>query len=672
MYLKTLRLWNFRKYGSGRNELDFEQPDLTVPFTSGLNLLIGENDSGKTAIIDAIKLVLRTHSNEWIRLEHSDFHMNTSNLRIEAEFYELTDVEASHFLEWLGWREERKPPENEGEEGQIIKKPYLKVFLEARRRDGKILPFDIRAGIDNVGNSLNPEARDYLRCTYLKPLRDAESELIPRRNSRLSQILSGHEAFKGRDEHHPLVGVFRDFNKQIEDYFKGKNQTGEDLEDQKGKELKDEIDRYLKQFINKESEFGANDGSLKEILERLELTFGGEKNLGLGSHNLLFISSELLHLNKPDWTGVRLGLVEEIEAHLHPQKQVRIIEALQKEEGIQLIFTTHSPNLASQVKLEHIFICQDCNVFPLGDDYTHLGQADYRFLERFLDTTKANLFFTNGIILVEGWAEELLLPALAKAIGINLAESEISVVNVGNTAFLRYARIFQRNAAPYMKINVAVVTDLDLRPVEYANESSYMTKLAKHLKDKEKKDAENYDEDELTSSFHRRHKIISEFNPGDEITKKKAEIEQEHQPVQVFVSTHWTLEYCLALSPNLRKLFFKAVLQSLYDEVQEEGIGEDTLAEYKALITNLDTHFNNWGDAASDIAYAIYQQILGNHSFFGTRKQKVSKALIAQHFANFLEEEADSWTPKLITDVKADPNIKYLIDAIEYAARDNG
>jgi putative ATP-dependent endonuclease of OLD family len=54
MYISELKLWNFRKYGSD-NSFDLSKPDLLVPFNKGLNVLIGENDSGKTAIIDAIK-----------------------------------------------------------------------------------------------------------------------------------------------------------------------------------------------------------------------------------------------------------------------------------------------------------------------------------------------------------------------------------------------------------------------------------------------------------------------------------------------------------------------------------------------------------------------------------------------------------------------------------------
>ena len=82
MYISQLSLWNFRKYGS--QSFEISNPDLIVPFHNGLNVLIGENDSGKTAIVDAIKLVLKTHSYEWIKVEKDDFI--TMNLNLGLNF----------------------------------------------------------------------------------------------------------------------------------------------------------------------------------------------------------------------------------------------------------------------------------------------------------------------------------------------------------------------------------------------------------------------------------------------------------------------------------------------------------------------------------------------------------------------------------------------------------
>ena len=91
MYLSNIKLWNFRKYGTAGNTFNLAQPNLDLNFTKGLNVLIGENDSGKTAIIDAIKLVLKTHSYDYIKVEDKDFFNDSKRLRIELTFEDLSD-----------------------------------------------------------------------------------------------------------------------------------------------------------------------------------------------------------------------------------------------------------------------------------------------------------------------------------------------------------------------------------------------------------------------------------------------------------------------------------------------------------------------------------------------------------------------------------------------------
>ena len=77
MYLSTLRLWNFRKYCAMADE----KPGLEIHFQEGVNVLIGENDSGKTAIVDAIRYVLRTQSGEFIQFENKDFYQEPDGNR---------------------------------------------------------------------------------------------------------------------------------------------------------------------------------------------------------------------------------------------------------------------------------------------------------------------------------------------------------------------------------------------------------------------------------------------------------------------------------------------------------------------------------------------------------------------------------------------------------------
>lgn len=639
MYLSELKLWNFRLFGSGNDDLNLEKPDLDLSFTEGLNVLIGENDSGKSAIIDAIKLVLKTHSYEWIKITEEDFNKDTLRFRIELKFDGLSDEESKNFTEWLGWT-------GEGEKART----FLRLIYDVKRNKERIFPADVRAGIDDDGYQLAAEAKDYLKATYLKPLRDAKSELIPKKNSRLSQILKEHEAFKGEEDKHYLLEVFRKFNKSIEKYFDGKDDNDEKLPDQKGKELKKEIDAFIHSLydVTKESKFEVVGGELKNILEKLELIIKDEINPGLGTLNRLFISTELLHLKKENWHGVRLGLIEELEAHLHPQAQMQVIESLQKQKDIQLILTTHSPNLGSKVKLENLIICEkeNRNVFPMGNVYTKLEEPDYKFLERFLDVTKANLFFAKGVILVEGWAEELLIPVLAKKIGIDLTQEGVSIVNVGSTALLRFAKIFQRKKEPYMNIPVAVITDIDIKPEEFANQENFKEMLNKHINKLKKKINGEFNEIEARKKYLRRHRIVTEFNEDDE--RESIKKRYGGQKVITFVSKHWTLEYCIALSKKLAPYLFESINKS----IQEMGDDGKSISE---LTGSYKDKFK--GKNQNEIAFEIYNEII--------IKKQLSKAIIAQHFAEILKEDLKK---QEIMVSESDEAIKYLIDAIKYAA----
>ncbi|TVZ51235.1 MULTISPECIES: ATP-dependent nuclease [Flavobacteriaceae] len=606
MYLKNLKLWNFRKFGS-TGAFDLLKPDLDLIFSKGVNVLIGQNDSGKTAIIDAIKLVLKTHSYEWLKVINDDFYMESNRLRIELIFDDLDPEEAKHFTEWLGWTEE-----NGGQP-----KSYLRLIYDVTRNlvDNKIAPTDVKAGVDPIGYQLTAEARELLKTTYLKPLRNAQAELVPRKNSRLTQILQEHEAFKGRNTDHLLVGLFNEFNTSVEKYFLGVANNGVPLppDEQKGNELKVEIDGYIKAFYNKskESVFGVKGNNLKNILEKLELSIKDEINPGLGTMNRLFMASELLHLKKKDWTGIRLGLIEELEAHLHPQAQMQIIEALQKEKEIQLILSTHSPNLGSKIKLENLIVCCDNYAFPMGKNFTELADNDYKFLERFLDTTKANLFFAKGIIMVEGWSEEILLPAIAQrlkeqdVIQRNLTEAGVSIVNVASTAFQRYSRIYLRKneSLKKMTIPVAIITDVDI----CAYEKTTLPNGAGGF-------------DNIYNQ--KNEQVVS----ADSILRTtQLETKYDRDNIKSFIAKDWTLEYALFKSTSLNVSFKEALLE-------------------------------------------IHPQMDSDHLQMELGKKLINKTLnkteLAYNLANKIEQN-----PTLVID-ENDAGIKYLIGALKYVCND--
>ncbi|MCX8167366.1 MAG: AAA family ATPase, partial [Candidatus Micrarchaeota archaeon] len=306
-----------------------------------------------------------------------------------------------------------------------------------------------------------------LRVTYLKPLRDAENELAPGHRSRLYQILRSHPIFEKKtvNEKHPLEKYFEQASNLVLQFFEKDtldkndelNITGEELG---GKKIKETFQNQTQDFLEKQDtrkpEIKITPTELNSILRKLELILEQNK-AGLGTLNLLYMATELIHLKRGNYLGLRLALVEELEAHLHPQAQIRVLKSLLSEENskVQYIFTTHSTLLGSSIPLKHIHICVNNNVYSLSSKHTALLEDDYQFLERFLDATKANLFFAKGVIIVEGDAENIIIPALAEVLDRPLHKYGVSIVNVGNKALLRYVNIFKRKDSGTIPIKVA-------------------------------------------------------------------------------------------------------------------------------------------------------------------------------------------------------------------------
>jgi putative ATP-dependent endonuclease of OLD family len=249
----------------------------------------------------------------------------------------------------------------------------------------------------------------------------------------------------------------------------------------------------------------------------------------------------------------------------------------------------------------------------LDSSSTELERGDYLFLQRFLDVTKANLFFAQGVILVEGDAENILMPTIAEIIGKPLSKHGVSIVNVNSTAFLRYSRIFRRKdvAQGQMSIPVAVVTDCDIMP----NSST-----------------------------------------ADEIKRNRAEKEARYngQGVKTFISPVWTLEYDICLS-GLKGLFYKAVLRA--EKIQNSNQIGLTDEKIKEVDNKVQSDFDSWKiKSDQEIANEIYVSYI--------KDKDISKAIVAQNFAGILKNE-DRETLKSV--ILKDQHLKYLVDAIQYA-----
>ncbi|WP_228518702.1 AAA family ATPase [Pseudomonas aeruginosa] len=300
MYLSALKVQNFRQFGADSNGLFIE-------FNKGVTALVGENDAGKSSVIDALRFVLQTRDGEYVRLQPEDFHFpvegaQASQITIVAKFADLSVADQGALSEYVTFN---------GTAAVVY------VHWTARRLSDDVLArrwvdIAVRSGHNGGGPSIDTNVRQLLAAAYLRPLRDATREMSPGRGSRLSQVLRNFPSIKdgsGFDVEQPLASPeslslagLAGYLRHLVNKHPGVAAAQDSVDDNYLSHLSldgDELHGRIN-FVEGSSE----SARLRQILERMELSLLDQGSheargeYGLGSNNLLFMACELLLLGK--------------------------------------------------------------------------------------------------------------------------------------------------------------------------------------------------------------------------------------------------------------------------------------------------------------------------------------------------------------------------------------
>jgi putative ATP-dependent endonuclease of OLD family len=448
MHLAVVDIKNFRSLKNLRVEL---QP--------GLNVLVGRNNTGKTNFLQAIRhaLGLNASRGDPLWLDRDDFFKESPNdstertITISLTFAGLSDEQRSHFFEIVEF------------DLADLQRSTATIRFEASWPKGKK-----QASVKRTGGPQSSEPHEVpssllesLPITFLPALRDAEAYLAPGYRSRLAVLLRDLAERPGSDAKDQILNIFTTANQALEERPLISNTV---------KSLR-ATTQELAGSDYSSSAIKAAPAEFEKILRTLQVEMdgsavGGLGANGLGYNNLLYMAVVLEHLKEPEADENPLFLIEEPEAHLHPQLTLLLADYLSNKtpgsKTPQTIVTTHSPTLAAAVPPSRISVLfsnpETTDICCHGLSKARMSDKEQRELRRMMDITRATLYFAKGIILVEGISEALLIPTLAARLGHDLSKLHISVIPICGVDFETFHKVLD---PAVMGIHVSVVTDSD-------------------------------------------------------------------------------------------------------------------------------------------------------------------------------------------------------------------
>ena len=503
MYIKEINILNFRGF-----------KEALIPFHEGVNVIIGHNNTGKSNLLRAMGLVLGYSNGHRLGTSDLFYETDVEELQRQSPRIQITLVlrrSADENLdsadmalfanmmtdpalsEEAELRYEFKLDDSQEQNykadvanaitakeiWKIIEQDYIRLYKSSRS-----------GGNQAAGININ-EALGQIDFQFLDAIRDVSHDLYAGYNPLLRDVLNffidysvKNDVTKTEDEIKEQLKALRD------DFVQQSRPLMQTLQDR----LQDGKNVFLKYALDTGATFnGAEpdfDGTVTEnemfsVLRMfIKYAVGIEVPAtynGLGYNNLIYMSLLLAKMQadgsvaymKRNAKVLSFLAVEECEAHLHPAMQYKFLKFLQDNNSNghvrQIFMTSHSTQIASAVKLDDLI----CLTSPaLGQINVGYPRAIYKeessndmvskqYVQRFLDATKADMFFANRLIFVEGIAEELLLPVFARYLNKNLTDEHVLVVNMGGRYFNHFLKLFDTKNPYTINKKIVCLTDID-------------------------------------------------------------------------------------------------------------------------------------------------------------------------------------------------------------------
>lgn len=421
-YIKKLHIEGFKKF----KELDVE-------FNEHINILVGENEAGKSTILEAVKIVLnqlyrntdKSILKDLFNSENVDeFKANPSmkslpKILIEMEFdLDPKAKNAEYFLGEL-YGNQKSQEEKFGISFECKFDEVLGSGLNVEVESGKI-PYEYYSlSWKTFGNKPYQNIK--------KPLNFLSID-ISGKDSTSSFNYFNKALFTSRVNDEKKVNAKYQFREKVESSF-----------DQIGLEP-----------IDQNRKFGVD--TKKVPLEAILSVY--DNGIALENHGSGMECLIKTHIALDKKSGLNVILMEEPENHLcFSNLRKMLSEIVTQQDSSQLIITTHSNMIASHLNLNNVLWIANNQVEMLKN----VDKDDAAFFVKSDNNSFLQLLLSKKAFLVEGATECLLLPKFYKQeTGRSIEEDGVSVISCGGISYKRYLSI-----AETTNKKVAVLTDND-------------------------------------------------------------------------------------------------------------------------------------------------------------------------------------------------------------------